>query len=196
MRIGQQKNSGLPGARFVAGVAIAATLLACGGDGEKSYQRKVVRVEPTSTPLVLRGRPTPRRTYSTPKPSPSPPPKVFTAAVSSPTPSPTPSPRRGAVASAGSRALLVTTHTLATLRADEKEFHRIEGKGLAGCRVFLRRYGAETELIPTRKSETLIEFRNLPLVFLERGTTYDLVVRDAMGREWLFPEAVTVATRH
>lgn len=195
MKSRQLMNSWLLSLRLATTLALVCGLIACGSESEKKYQRKLVRVEPTSTPLALRGRPTPRHAQQPTKSSPTKTPKISpTAALQSPTPTPSPSQRSAALGPSGPKGLLVTTHTLGAVRAEHSEVHRIEGQGLVGCRVFLRRYGAQAELIPTRKGETVLEFRNLPLVCLERGAAYDLVVRNASGREWVFPEAVRVVT--
>jgi hypothetical protein len=55
----------------------------------------------------------------------------------------------------------------------------------------VRRYGVETELIPSQRTDTLLEFRDARWLFLESGA-YDLIVRDPRGQEWEFPEAVRV----
>ncbi|MCX7963758.1 MAG: hypothetical protein N2644_04650, partial [Candidatus Sumerlaea chitinivorans] len=86
---------------------------------------------------------------------------------------------------------VVTTHTLSLIQPDKPVSFQVEGQRLANCRVYLRRYGLETELNPTRRSDNLLQFDSQHLAFLESGD-YDLVVRGSDGSEWTFAGAAHV----
>ncbi|AXA35117.1 hypothetical protein BRCON_0340 [Candidatus Sumerlaea chitinivorans] len=86
---------------------------------------------------------------------------------------------------------VVTTHTLSLIQPDKPVSFQVEGQRLANCRIYLRRYGLETELNPTRRSDNLLQFDSQHLAFLESGD-YDLVVRGPDGSEWTFAGAARV----
>jgi len=156
------------GRALIVWLAAAAALAfyGCSGNDEK-VQRKLVREEIKSSPRPDQEHVALKKTSGAgarpTRPSGTPPPKGF----------------------------FVTTHTLARVDARRQADYRIEGNELANCRIYLRRYGAETELVPTKKANDVIEFRGAEWYFLERGA-YDLVLRDGSGREWNFPGAVVV----
>jgi hypothetical protein len=173
---------------FVA--ALLALLNGCKGEpNQAEVQRKLVRATVTSTPRPEKGRrppPTPpkKEVKATPTARPTASQNKAAATASSPTAAgktPTPKPTM----------LFVTSHNFDKIVPMEAKDYRIEGRGLSGCRVFLRRYGAETELVPTTRDETAMEFRGLALTFLERGS-YDLIIRDTAGRELTLPQAAKV----
>lgn len=85
----------------------------------------------------------------------------------------------------------VTTHTLGRLQPAVVSSYKIEGRGLENCRIYLRRYGAEVELVPTQRNTDRIEFRNVAWPFLETGT-YEIVVRRSNGMEVVLPEPARV----
>ncbi|MCX7625488.1 MAG: hypothetical protein N2Z21_04685 [Candidatus Sumerlaeaceae bacterium] len=170
----------------------------CGERKENSeVQRKIVRVTSTTTPRPEKGstrRPTPSPTKGpeeniAPAPSPktttTPPQPAVAANATTKTPGPQPSPGNKAT------IVFVTAHTFDSISPNEDRNYRIEGRGLADCRVYLRRNGIETELIPTSRTDTKIEFAHLTLSFLTSGE-YDLVLRDATGREIILARAAKV----
>ncbi|MGB9691714.1 MAG: hypothetical protein ACPL7D_06060 [Candidatus Sumerlaeaceae bacterium] len=178
--------------------AVVGALLfsGCGGTQENvEVQRKLVRAETTSTPRPEKGKPlAPRpaakavKSATSSKPTPSrkpgaPEKTVQSLSAQKVSPTPSPSPRKA--------MLLVTSHTLSEIDPHVAKDYRIEGNGLGTSRVYLRRYGVETELVPTMRSESLIEFARAEWLFLAPGA-YDIVLRDTDGQELILPEGARV----
>ncbi len=185
------------GVTFLA--AVSLLMAACGGkQDEVEVQRKLVRVATTSTPRPdkkgVKPKVSPTKTQGGKTPPPQTPASIPTAMAKAPAVaknSPSPAPMARPSPSPRPVAVFVTTHTLGQVDPRAAATYRVEGSGLGGCRIYLRRYGVETELVPSSKSDSVAEFANAEWLFLERGA-YDLVLRDGNGRELILPEAVRV----
>lgn len=181
-----------------AAIGVCIVLAGCGENKEsKEVQRVLVRATSTTTPRPEKGkRPKPKvsptksqeknaqqvaPTSPAPtKPQPSP---VAQVTMKSATPMPSPS--------AKTTMIFVTSHSFGKILPNKECDYRIEGRGLAECRVYLRRHTLEVELVPTVRTDTKIEFARMTLSFLVSGE-YDLVLREPAGREIVLARAARV----
>jgi len=188
---------------YSLGLTVTLVLSGCRSkEDETQVQRVLYKATPVGTPVATfkskGGKQAPRQQKPTPskasvaKQEAALQKKESVKNIKQPTPAATSSVNDRRASSRVERGVsLVTTHTLGLVCPDIPSTYRIEGSGLGECHVYLRRYGVETELIPSQRTETLLEFRDARWLFLESGA-YDLIVRDPRGQEWEFPEAVRV----